>query len=190
MSEQQIKVGFFALRGRAASLSVGALVICAALLPAFPADSGTSSPIKLAVFDFELEDFSAGAALTAGSAADAAQLRVVTDEVRRLIAQSGRYSLVDVSGADAEPVKAHSLRECNGCDAGIAFKLGAEQSFVGIVTRISRTEYTVTFRIRDARTGAVISVKQTDLRMGADYSWRRGAAWLIKNRLLMNQGQP
>ena len=69
-------------------------------------------------------------------------------------------------------------------------KLGAEQSFVGIVTRISRTEYTVRFHIRDARTGTVIFNKQTDLRMGADYSWSRGAAWLIKNRLLDSQDQP
>jgi hypothetical protein len=106
-----------------------------------------------------------------------------------LIAQSGRYSLVDVSSADAEPVKAHALRNCDGCDAGIASKLGAEQSFVGIVTRISRTEYTVRFQIRDARTGAVIFNQATDLRMGADYFWDRGAAWLIKNRLLASQDQ-
>ena len=107
-----------------------------------------------------------------------------------MIAQSGRYSLVDVSGADADAVKAHLLRSCNGCDAGIAFKLGADQSLIGVVTRISRTEYTVRFQIRDARDGAVISSKQTDLRMGADYSWSRGAAWLIKNTLLNSQNQP
>jgi hypothetical protein len=58
------------------------------------------------------------------------------------------------------------------------------------VTRISRTEYTVRFQIRDARTGALIFNKQTDLRMGADYSWNPGAAWLIKNRLLDSQVQP
>ena len=58
------------------------------------------------------------------------------------------------------------------------------------MTRISRTEYTVQYQIRDARTGSVISNKQTDLRMGADYSWSRGAAWLIKNRLLASQDQP
>jgi hypothetical protein len=54
---------------------------------------------------------------------------------------------------------------------------------------ITRTDYAVTFKIRDARTGAPIAVEQTDLRIGANYSWNRGAAWLIKNRLLEKQAQ-
>ena len=84
-------------------------------------------------------------------------------------------------------MKAHTLRECNGCDADIALKLSAEQSFVGVVRRISRTEYTVRFQIRDARTSAVVSSEDSGLRMGADYSWSRGAARLIKDRLLAQQ---
>ncbi len=145
-------------------------------------------PVKLALFDFELEDFSGAAGLVPKSPEDVAQLQRVTDEVRRLIAQSGRYTLVDVASVDAEPAKDHQLRKCHGCDAGIALKLGAEQSFVGIVTRISQTDYAVTFRIRNAQTGALVSVEQTDLRIGANYSWYRGAAALIKTRLLEKQG--
>jgi NAD(P)-dependent dehydrogenase (short-subunit alcohol dehydrogenase family) len=60
---------------------------------ASPAGGARPAPIRLAVFDFELEDASAGASLT--SAADAAQLGMVTAEVRRLIGQSGRFRLVD-----------------------------------------------------------------------------------------------
>ncbi|MGH6822492.1 MAG: DUF3280 domain-containing protein [Methylocella sp.] len=185
-----MKVGFLAPRSRAALFFTGALLFCAALLPAFVTSANTPPPVKLAIFDFELEDFSAGGQLIGESPADTAHLKLATVEARRLIVQSGRYSLVDVSGADAEAVKAHSLRKCNGCDAGIAFKLGADQSLIGIVTRISRMEYTVRFQIRDARDGAVIFNKQTDLRMGANYSWDRGVAWLIKNRLLNSQDQP
>ncbi|MBX9648153.1 MAG: DUF3280 domain-containing protein [Xanthobacteraceae bacterium] len=155
-------------------------------ITASPASSDSRpAPIKLAVFDFELEDTSAGASLT--NAADAVQLGLVTTEVRKLIEQSGRYRLVDVSSADAEAVKAHALGKCDGCDAAVASKLDAEQSLIGIVTRISRMEYQVTYRIRDARTGAVIATEQTGLRMGADYSWTRGAAALIKARLLKEQ---
>ncbi|MGH6810898.1 MAG: DUF3280 domain-containing protein [Methylocella sp.] len=185
-----MKTGFPTRRGRASLFSVGGLLFCAALLPAFVSSADTPPPVKLAIFDFELEDFSAGGQLIGENPADTAQLKFATSEARRLIAQSGRYSVVDVSGADAEAVKAHWLRKCNGCDAGIAFKLGADQSMIGIVTRISRMEYTVAFRIRDARTGAEIFNKQSDLRMGANYSWDRGVAWLINNRLLNRQDQP
>ncbi|MGH6847005.1 MAG: DUF3280 domain-containing protein, partial [Methylocella sp.] len=154
------------------------------LLSAFGTSANTPPPVKLAIFDFELEDFSAGGQVIGESPAGTAELKLATSEARRLIAQSGRYSLVDISSADAEAVKAHGLRKCNGCEAAIARKLGADQSLIGVVTRISRMEYTAGFRIRDARNGAVIFNKQTDLRMGANYSWSRGVDWLIKNRLL------
>lgn len=148
-----------------------------------------AAPVKIAVFDFELEDFSGGAGVIPESDEDREQLRLATETVRRLLTESGRYSLVDVSHADAPDVTAHGLHKCDGCDASIARKLGADQSLVGIVNRVSRMEYGVTFRLRDARTGALISVEQTDLRMGANYSWNRGAASLIKNRLLEKQAQ-
>ena len=143
------------------------------------------SPIKIAVFNFELDDFSGGAGGVAGdNAADVTQLDRATSDARRLIAESGRYSLVDVSNAEGDAVKGRSLRQCNGCEAAIALKLGADQSFVGVVTRISRVEYTVRFQIRDAHTGALVLARQTDLQMGADYSWNRGAAALISKGLL------
>jgi hypothetical protein len=184
-----MKTRLLSRRSRARRFSIGILPLCAVLTPAFAAGPDAPVPVKLAVFDFELEDFSPAASYAGASEAEAAQLRLVSIEARRLIERSGRYSLVDTSGADAAPVKAHRLRNCNGCDADIALKLGAEQSFVGSVARISRTEYTVQFQIRDARTGRVILSGSTDLRMGADYSWSRGAAWLIKNRLLNDQGR-
>jgi hypothetical protein len=174
--------GIIACRFNAWCKSATACFFCAALLAAFPAEAASPAPIKLAIFDFEFEDFTDRSAGETPS--DTEQLRRVTDEVRQLLAQSGRYSLIDVGSADAVAAKARTLRECNGCDADIALQLRAEQSFVGVVRRISRTEYTVRFQIRDARTGAVVSSEDSGLRMGADYSWSRGAARLIKDRLL------
>jgi hypothetical protein len=170
--------------------TVAASALCAAMLAAFAAGAATAGPISLALFDFELEDFSAGATATGDAPADTAQLANVTNEVRQLFAQSGRYRLVDIGGVDAPGAKAHLLHECNGCDAAIALKLGAEQSFVGVVRRISRTEYMVRFQIRDARTGAVLAEGDSGLRMGADYSWNRGAARLVRDRVLESRAQP
>ena len=159
-------------------------LLCAGLLTIF-ATGAASAPVPLAIFDFELEDFSAAAAGT--DSADAAHLAKVNETVRQLFAQSGRYELIDVSSVDAPAVRDHTLRDCNGCDADIALKLGAEQSLIGVVSRISRTEYVVKFHLRDARTGAVIVSGDSGLRMGADYSWSRGAARLLEDRVLENQ---
>jgi hypothetical protein len=174
--------GFLFCRRPLRGLCAAALLWSGAPL-AVPA-SADSAPIKIAVFDFELDDSSAGAGIAGDPAADLAQLDRVTSEARRVISESGRYRVVDVASAEGEGVKSRSLRQCNGCEAAIAAKLGADQSFVGVVTRISRTEYVVRFQIRDARTGAPVIVRQSDLRIGADYSWNRGAASLINNGLL------
>jgi hypothetical protein len=149
--------------------------------------SADPSRIKIAVFDFELDDSSAGAGIAGDPAADLAQLDRATSAARKLIAQSDRYGPVDVANAKSDVVKSRSLRQCNGCEAAIALKLGADQSFVGVVTRISRTEYVVRFQIRDAHTGAPILARQSGLRIGADYSWDRGAAALINSGLLDNR---
>jgi hypothetical protein len=189
MSQQQAGAGNIAGRTGAAGKSVTAPLLCAALLAAFAAGAASPGPIKLAIFDFELEDSSAGASSAGETASDTTQLTSVTNAVRQLFAQSGRYHLIDVGSVDAAAAKAHVLRECSGCDAGIALKLGADQSLVGVIKRISRTEYTVRFQIRDAPSGAVVADEDSGLRMGADYSWSRGAARLIKDRLLESRAQ-
>ena len=163
-----------------------AFILAPALVFAGLAAAGAAAPapIKLAVFPFELEDFSAAAGYVPPDEIDREQLRLSTEQARRLIAESGRYQLDDVGATSNEAAKAGKLRDCNGCEAGIAAGLDADQSMVGIVTRISRTEYAVTYRIRDARSGAIVDTEQTDLRMGANVAWSRGARWLVQNRLL------
>jgi len=147
------------------------------------AAQATSAPvIKLALFPFELEDVSAGAGTIPPDGIDREQLRLSTEEAHRLIAASGRYQLVDVSAVSDR--SAGNLRNCEGCEAKLAAGLDADQSMIGIVTRISRTEYAVTYKLRDVRSGAVIDTGQTDLRMGSNGAWSRGARWLIQNRLL------
>jgi hypothetical protein len=164
------------------SASLAAILLYAASPAAVRAEAAPPTPVRLAIFDFELEDGSAAALAT--EAADRSRMAEVTAEVRELFAHSGRYLLVDVSAVDAPAIRPRTLRECDGCDAAIALKLGAEQSFVGVVKRITRTEYLVRFQVRDARTGAIVAAASSGLRMGADYSWARGATRLIKDRLL------
>jgi hypothetical protein len=170
---------------RPIALILAPAMVLAALPAAGAAETVVPSPIKMAVFPFELEDFSAGAAYVPPDDIDREQLRLSTEEARRLIAASGRYQLIDVSAVNDQAAKAGKLRDCDGCEARIAAGLDADQSMIGIVTRITRMEYAVTFKLRDARSGAIVAVAQTDLRMGANVAWSRGARWLIENRLLV-----
>jgi len=146
-------------------------------------------PVALAVFDFELEDTTAASA-GASATSDASYLAEVTGSVRAALGQSGRYRIIDVGTASGEVAKTRALRDCDGCEAAIAQNLGADQSLIGVVRRVSRTEYTLGFQVRDARTGAVLSRGDSGLRMGADYSWKRGAVRLVSDRLLDGAAQP
>jgi hypothetical protein len=159
-------------------------ILFASSVVAGAAETVAPSPVKIAVFPFELVDFSAAAPYVPADDIDREQLRLSTEEACRLIAASGRYQLVDVSAVNDQAAKAGKLRDCEGCEARIAAGLDADQSMIGIVTRITRMEYAVTYKIRDARSGTMVAVGQTDLRMGANVAWSRGARWLIENRLL------
>lgn len=146
----------------------------------------STAPIKIAVFAFELEDFSA--AIGQGpSPIETTHLVQATEEAKRQLLQSGRYSLIDTAGADTSAAKGQGLRNCGGCETAIAKELGADQALIGVVIKISMTEYTVRLQISDARTGEVVSSPATDLRMGTGDSWFRGVRWLIKNRMLASE---
>lgn len=154
------------------------------------ADSNQASAnaVRIAVFDFELEDHSAGSGIITEDPHDAQYLAQATDEAKRMLAASGRFVLVDTKGAVTGP-ETNGLRNCGGCAAAIAQKLGAAQAMIGVVTRVNRTEYTLLIRITDAHTGATVSNNYTNLRMGANYAWPRGVKWLMDNQLLATESK-
>ena len=74
-----------------------AFILAPAMILAGGAAAGAAEtvvppPIRLAVFPFELEDFSAGAAFIPPDEIDREQLRLSTEEARRLIADPGATS--------------------------------------------------------------------------------------------------
>jgi hypothetical protein len=164
--------------------SISVLLLTVAYFPVLAADAEKSSP-KIAVFDFELEDVSPAASLLGKTTSSAATMGIVSSEARRVLAQSGRYSLIDVSKADAKPATDKSLRNCDGCEAGIALQLGAEQSLMGVVTRVTQTDYYVLIRIRDARTGNILNQQEANF-AGADDGWASGVRMLIKHQVLVS----
>jgi hypothetical protein len=160
-----------------------AIAACVLLLPMLR-HAVASPTIKIAIFDLELKDLSAAGPNPTKIPSVLAGLRDSSAEVVQLFSQSAGYTLINTSTADAEAARNHELVYCNGCEAAIAQKLGADQALMGFVTKISMTEYMVDIHIREASTGKLIANLQTGLRIGADYSWSRGVRRLIKDQLL------
>lgn len=179
-----------ALSGRGSPV---AGVIAASLLAALAAmtaprpEAAEPVPIQIVVFDFELEDRSAGDGVIAPDAIDVESLQKATEEARRMLAVSRRYLVLEPGAAAGEMASAGGIRHCRGCEAPLAAQLGADQAMVGLITRLNRTEYTLQVLVRDARSGAVLSNDFTGLRMGANYSWPRGVTWLMDRTVLSAQ---
>jgi len=157
---------------------------CAAGALADNARAETKAPLKIAVFDMELDDFSAGGPIAGESAEETARLKRMSALARELFVRSGLFEVMDASASANPTAKAHWLRKCNGCEADIARDMGADLSFLGFFRKISVMEQSLEFRIRDARTGEVLNVSNTDLRGETDESWTRALTWLIELRLI------
>jgi Protein of unknown function (DUF2380) len=163
-----------------AAVALSCWVVCAA------ADSLPSpAPLKIAVFEFELEDFSAAGQMK--PVPETSYLAQATDEAKQQLRASGRYTVIDAVHSDILETKGQGFRNCGGCEAPTALSLGADEALIGVVTKISMTEYIVRFRLSNAHNGELIATYSTDLRMGADYSWSRGVRWLMQNRMLTSK---
>jgi Protein of unknown function (DUF2380) len=165
-----------------------ALAACAALMltaaAIHPSHAAETAPVRMAVFDFELDDRSAAGGVIAKDAIDDENLKKSTEGARQRLEASGRYAVVDTATVAGQLISVGGVQSCNGCEATLAEKLGADQSMSGVFARVSRTEYTLQVVIRDARTGAVLSNTFSGLRMGANYAWPRAVTSVLDNKIL------
>jgi hypothetical protein len=90
---------------------------------------------------------------------------------------------VDVSKSDAKPVIEKTLRDCDGCEAGIASKLGADQAMIGVIRRATMTDYYVLIEITDCHTGKVINQQAVNF-AGAEDGWASGVGMVIRHTVL------
>jgi hypothetical protein len=155
------------------------------MIPALLAASASSAaPTRLVVFDLELVDSSLQGEIEGVAPADQARLRMVETELRTRLRDSGRFELIDPAPVAAEVSAAGVLWSCNGCELGIARRLGAELALVGWVQKVSNLILNLNLVIRDTATAAPVFAASVDIRGNTDDSWRHGMRYLLKNRLL------
>lgn len=161
-----------------------ASLIGMALLAAFGVSAAAQPAKDIVIFDFEMMDSSAASGIIPSDELDAKYLAEATQVAKNYLQSAGTYKIVDTKPAAAEIAEAGAFRDSKGCEAKIASKLGGELAMIGIVNRISRTEYEMAIKVVDAKTGAPVASGYTGLRMGANYSWPRGAKWLMERRVM------
>lgn len=141
------------------------------------------APKKAAVFDLELIDTSLEGATSGPNPEEARRIALASEELRRRLAASGKYQLVDMTPAAEEIAKAGYLHSCNGCEAAIAQSLGADIAIRGTVQKVSNLILNLNVYLRDARTGEELGGASVDIRGNTDESWLHGVSYMVRNRL-------
>lgn len=157
--------------------------IPAAALLALTIVPSSGAPPKAAIFDFQLIDTSIQGATRGVNANETKRIASISDQLRQLVAKSGKFEVVDVGPVKAAAEK-ENLATCNGCDATLAKKIGADLAIVGTVQKVSELILNVTLYVRDANSGKLVGAMSADMRGNTDESWSHTLSWLVRNRLL------
>lgn len=145
--------------------------------------SALADPPKAAVFDFELVDTSLQGEMSGPRADEQTRLKNAGGELRKGLADSGKFQLVDIAPVNAAAHNSN-LQSCGGCDVQLAQKVGADLSVTGVVQKVSNLILNMNVYIRDTHTGQMVAAASADLRGNTDESWSRAVSYLLRNRLL------
>jgi Protein of unknown function (DUF2380) len=160
-------------------------ILTAAVLQAMVAPTASAAePARIAVFDLELVDTSLQGEMKGTDPADQARLRMVQEELRTRLKESGRFELVDTAPVADQIDDAGVLWSCNGCEVGIAKRLDADLALVGWVQKVSNLMLNLNVVIRDTATREQVFASSVDIRGNTDESWQHGIRYLLNNRLL------
>lgn len=156
------------------------LPVAAGLALALAAGSAHAEPERVAVFDFQ---FAKGAP-TEPTEEERARLRRTSDELRTLLTESGRYTVVSTDPVREDVAKSADLRACNGCAEDFAKRLGADAAVTGEVQKVSNLILNINVYVKRLKDTAPEQAYSVDLRGNTDESFDRGIKYLVKNRML------
>jgi hypothetical protein len=149
-----------------------------------------ADPPKVAVFDFELVDTSLQGEVNGPRTDEQDRLMRAGDQLRKGLAESGKFHLVDISPVNAA-AHGSNLQACGGCDVQFAQTLGADLAITGVVQKVSNLILNINIYVRDVHSGGVVALMSADMRGNTDESWSRAMSYLVRNRLLApNYGAP
>src|SRR3954464_14205123 len=136
--------------------SVAAILIGVLLLGCAAAEAREQSA---AIFDFELTDTSRDNQLVPHDAEHQARLALVSERLRAKLAESGRFSVIDIAPV-AKEARASNLQACGGLYLALAQQIGAELAITGEVYKVSNLILRMMIVVSNAKTGLVVSVAQ------------------------------
>jgi hypothetical protein len=165
------------------------------LVGAGPAMAGP----KVAVMPLDLVDQTAESALTGdpllvlakpkASPVEVERLARSGEELKRLLAERLGYEVVDLSPLAGEISQAAPFHKCDGCEADIARKAGAELVVSGNIQKITLMILNLNVMVREVVGGAVKGSYTYPLRDNSDDGWLRGVRRAVEDMQAAARGR-
>ena len=159
-----------------AMMAATAAFVAATVLTAAPAMAAAQ---KAAVFEFQL----ANLAQLPPTAADKARLPHLSDMLRQLLVDSGRYQIVSTDPIKAK-AQSEDLRSCGGCADDYAKSLGAEVAVTGQIQKVSDLILNINVYIKEVGSKAPEKAYSVDIRGDNEDSFDHGVRYLVKHEIL------
>lgn len=164
-----------------------ALAVALVLVPA----AAIAGEQKAIIFPFGLMDqqqqFEIGIMPKGLDPEDKRRLDLITEELTKLIKESGRYEVLDPAPIAAEIEAKAPMYKCNGCEDDLAKKVGADVAFIGIVRKASDVLFTVSVFIRDIKQEKVVKQASGEIYGNTDAMWLRAVRYLVAKRLFKDK---
>lgn len=146
------------------------------------AGSAGAAP-KVAILPFDIRDAEIeGDVFAKPKDTDIARMRLVAEELKRLMTASKTYDVVDLTPYAVEIDKASPFHKCDGCEVDIAKKAGADLAVTGFVDKLSDALISLQLFARDVATGEMKKTMSAEIRGNTDELWLHGIRYLWKNR--------
>ena len=143
---------------------------------------------KAVVFPFDLIDesqpqYEIGVMPKGISDEEKRRLALITQELTKLLKDSGRYDVVDSAPIAKEIDDKSPMYKCNGCEDDLAKKVGAEVAFIGTVRKASDVLFTVSVYVRDVGQEKVTRQASSEIYGNTDAMWLRAVRYIVQKRL-------
>lgn len=138
-----------------------------------------AAPEKAAVFQAQM----ANLAQLPPTAADNARLPKITELLRKLLKDSGKYDIVSTDPLKAKALS-EDLRSCGGCADDYAKKLGAQLAITTQIQKVSNLILNITVYIKNVDTKAPEQAFGVSIRGDTDESFDRGVKYIVDNKIL------
>lgn len=142
---------------------------------------------KAIVYPFDLIDqqqqFEIGIMPMGPDPEEVRRLQLISNELTKLIKDTGRYDVVDIAPIAAEVEQNAPMYQCNGCEDTLAKKVGAEVAFIGTVRKASDVLFTVSVYVRDVANEKVIKQASSEIYGNTDDMWLRAVRYIVERRL-------